>query len=155
MVIYDISIPLSPQRKTSFQHARSCDPVIVDDTLAYVTLRGGTVCGGTTNVLIVVNIKDINSTRLVSTYPMTNPHGLGKDGDLLFICDGTAGLKIYDASDPRKISDNLIKEYPDIDTYDVIPVNGILIMIGDDGLYQYDYSDVMNIHLLSSIKPAE
>jgi len=26
---------------------------------------------------------------------MTNPHGLGKQGDLLFICDGNAGLKVF------------------------------------------------------------
>ncbi len=52
-------------------------------------------------MLSVVNIKNIDQPKLVMTYPLTNPHGLGKDGDLLFICDGTAGLKIFDASDPR------------------------------------------------------
>ena len=155
MVIYDISVPLSPQTRTFFSHARSCDPVIVDDTLAYITLRTGTNCGGSTNTLSVVNVKNLNSPMLVNTYGMTNPHGLGKDGDLLFICDGSAGLKVYDASDPRKITDHFIYAYPDINAYDVIPVGNLLIMTGDDGLYQYDYSNIKAITLLSSIKVAE
>lgn len=151
MVIYDISIPLSPEYKAFFSHASSCDPVIVDDTLAYITLRTGTTCGGSLNSLSVVNIKNISSPGLVMSYSMTNPHGLGKHGDLLFICDGSAGLKIFDAADPRTISNHLIFSYPAINAYDVIPIGNVLVMIGEDGLYQYDYSNVQNISLLSAI----
>lgn len=151
LVIFDISIPLSPVSKNYFTHATACDPVIVDDTLAYITLRTGTLCGGSDNNLSVINIKDINNPKLVKTYSLTHPFGLGKDGDLLFICDGSAGLKIFDASDPRSITDHPVKNYTGIDAYDVIPNDGILILIGETGLYQYDYTDVMNIHLLSSI----
>jgi len=151
MSVLDISVPLSPQYKTFFTHARSCDPVIVDDTLAYITLRSGTTCGGTLNTLSVVNVKNIISPSLVATYSMKDPHGLGKNGDLLFICDGDAGLKVYDASDPKTIGTHLIYTYPNINAYDVIPVGNVLVMIGEDGLYQYDYSNIQNIHLLSSI----
>jgi hypothetical protein len=152
MLIYDISIPLSPTNRISFNHARSCDPVIVDDTLAYITLRSGNNCGGTQNILDVVNVKNLAAPSLVMTYPLTNPHGLGKDGDLLFICDGASGLKIYDASDPRKISSHLVYTYPNINAFDVIPIGNVLVLIGDDGLYQYDYSNVLNISLLSKIE---
>jgi hypothetical protein len=151
MVIYDISVPLSPVYKAFFSHARSCDPVIVDDTLAYITLRTGTNCGGILNCLDVVNIKNLSQPSLVMTYPMSNPHGLGKDGDILFICDGSDGLKIYDASNPRLILGNLIITYSGINAYDAIPIGNVLVMIGDDGLYQYDYSDILNIHILSTI----
>ena len=151
MVIYDISNPASPLSQSFFRHARSCDPVVVDDTLAYVTLRTGTNCGGSQNILDVVNIKNINLPVLVKSYGFTNPHGLGKDGDLLFICDGTAGLKVYDASDPKEITSHLIYSYPDIQAYDVIPVGALLVLIGDNGLYQYSYSNLKNITLLSSI----
>jgi len=151
MVIYDISNPFSPVSRAFFRHARSCDPVVVDDTLAYVTLRTGTNCGGDLNCLDVVNVKNIDQPTMLMTYPMTNPHGLGKDGDLLFICDGSSGLKIYNASDPRDISNNLIYSYPNINAYDVIPIGNILVMIGDDGLYQYSYSDIQHIALLSKI----
>jgi hypothetical protein len=151
MVIYDISNPTSPVSQSFFRHARSCDPVVVDDTLAYVTLRTGTNCGGSQNILDVVNIKNINLPVIVKSYGLTNPHGLGKDGDLLFICDGTAGLKVYDASDPKEITSHLIYSYPDIQAYDVIPVGALLVLIGDNGLYQYSYSNLKNISLLSSI----
>jgi hypothetical protein len=151
MAIFDISNPTSPTSIGFFTHARSCDPVVVDDTLAYVTLRTGTNCGGNLNSLDIVNIKNISLPKMVISYPMINPHGLGKDGDLLFICDGSAGLKVYDAADPMHITDHLIYSYPNIKAYDVIPVGDVLVLIGDDGLYQYNYSNIQNITLLSSI----
>jgi hypothetical protein len=154
MLIFDVSQTKSPSRLSTYNHFRSCDPVIVDDTLAYVTLRSGTNCGGTVNALDVVNIKNILSPVIVTSYPMTNPHGLGKSGDLLFICDGINGLKVYDAANPRTISSHLIYSYPGIKAFDVIPVGNILVLIGDDGLYQYSYSDVHNITLLSTISTA-
>ena len=151
MLIYDITIPLSPVSKGRFNHARACDPVIVDDTLAYVTLRTGTTCGGVRNVLDVVNVKKITSPVLVSSFALTNPHGLGKDGNLLFICDGTAGLKIFDASNPWQITSHLLYSYPNINAFDVIPLGDVLVLIGDDGLFQYNYSNLTNISLLSRI----
>jgi hypothetical protein len=36
-------------------------------------------------------------------------------------------------------------------TYDVIPYNGLLMMIGADGLYQYDYSNLQSIEQVSFI----
>ncbi len=152
MIILDLSNPLVPVNIAFFNHARSCDPVIVDDTLAYVTLRSGTTCGGNLNCLDVVNIKNLKAPQLMATYPLSNPHGLGKSGDLLFICDGNAGLKIYDSQDPRNIAGRLIYSYPNINAYDVIPVGDLLVMIGDDGLYQYSFSDIRNITLLSRIE---
>jgi hypothetical protein len=151
MLVYDISNPSIPVSQAFFTHAKSCDPVIVDDTLAYITQRTGNNCGWGLNVLDVVDVKNINQPVLLKSYSMVNPFGLGKDGDLLFICDGSAGLKIYDASNPINITSYLIFTYPDIKAYDVIPLGGILVLIGDDGLYQYNYSDVRNIKLLSTI----
>jgi hypothetical protein len=152
MIIYDITSPQAPVRKSTYSHMRSCDPVVVDDTLAYITLRSGTNCGGTVNCLDVVNIKNISLPSLVSSYPLTNPYGLGKDGNLLFVCDGNAGLKVYDASNPRTISGNLIYTYPNIKAFDVIPIGNILVLIGDDGLFQYNYANIQNITLMSTIE---
>jgi len=151
MAVYDISSPFSPFPVTFFSHARSCDPVIVDDTLAYVTLRTGTTCGGNQNLLEIINIKDITRPVSVVSYFMTDPHGLGKDGDLLFICDGSAGLKVYNASDPKLLLGNLIYTYPNIQAYDAIPIGKVLVLISENGLFQYDYSNVKNITLLSEI----
>jgi hypothetical protein len=151
MIIYDITNPQTLIRKSTYNHMRSCDPVVVDDTLAYMTLRSGTNCGGTINSLDVVNIKNISQPSLIQSYPMTNPFGLGKDGDLLFICDGNAGLKVYDASNAKTISNHLIYTYPNIKAYDVIPIGDVLVLIGDEGLFQYNYSNVLNITLMSLI----
>jgi hypothetical protein len=90
---------------------------------------------------------------LVKTYPLTNPHGLSKDGDLLFICDGAAGLKIYNAGNASNLQ--MIKQITGAETYDVIAWNNIALVVAKDGLYQYDYSDVNNIQLKSKISIAK
>lgn len=151
MVIYSIANPSSPSYISNFNHSTSCDPVVVEGDYAYVTLRSGTMCGGWTNQLDVVNISDIGNPFPVRTYLMTNPHGLGIDNGTLFVCDGSDGLKVYDATDPALLSENMIGHFQDIQTYDVIPLGGVLLMVGGDGLYQYDYSDPANISLLSVI----
>ena len=53
-----------------------------------------------TSQLDVVDLSDLSAPTLVKSYGMDNPYGLGLDDDLLFVCDGTSGLKIYDASNP-------------------------------------------------------
>jgi hypothetical protein len=150
MFVYDNSNPNRPKRKSEFTHLRSCDPVVVRDTLAFVTLRGGTRCGGFTNQLDILSIKDIDNPHLIATFPMTSPYGLGIDGNKLFICDGDDGLKIYDVEDPKDIF--RVAQYKDINAYDVIPRQGVLIMIGSDGLYQYDYTVQGKPALLSKIE---
>ncbi|MBW6498647.1 MAG: hypothetical protein K0B09_09680 [Bacteroidales bacterium] len=151
MIIYDISDPAHPQFVSDINHINACDPVVVANDIAYVTLRSGTMCNNFTNQLDVIDISNIEQPRLLKSFPMFNPHGLGIDHPLLFICDGAAGLKVYDATNPLAISSNMIAHFPDIDTFDVIPLGGILILIGHDGLFQYDYSNPQNIMLLSHI----
>ncbi|MDH4090137.1 MAG: hypothetical protein OEV74_13500 [Cyclobacteriaceae bacterium] len=152
MHILDITVPESPTKVSTYEHIRSCDPVVVDGNYAYVTLRSGNSCQGFTNQLEVIDIEDLTSPKLLRTYPMTNPHGLGIDNQTLFICDGSDGLKAFDISDINTISEHLLVHYKEINATDVIPFNNILMMIGEDGLFQYDYSDPANIKLLSHIE---
>lgn len=152
MLIYDISNATRPRQISSYDHITACDPVVVDGQYAYVTLRTGTMCANGQNLLEVIDISSITNPYLVKSYPMFNPHGLGVDGNILFICDGKAGLKIYDKSDPLAIITNQIAHYPDFDTFDVIPMNGILMLIGAGGIYQYNYSDPLNIVPISHIE---
>ncbi len=151
MLIYDISNATRPRQISSYDHITACDPVVVDGQYAYVTLRTGTMCTNGQNLLEVIDISSITNPYLVKSYPMFNPHGLGVDGNLLFICDGKAGLKIYDKSDPLAIISNKVAHYPDFDTFDVIPMDGILMLVGKDGIYQYDYSDPLNIVQISHL----
>ena len=149
MFIYDISNPASPVQQGQFSHASACDPVISDGSYAYITLRDGTRCTGFNNELDVVNISNLMSPSLIKTYPMTHPFGLSKDNNILFVCDGTDGIKIYNASDPSNI--NLLKHVTGIETYDAIAWNKNLLVVAKDGLYQYDYTDIINLRLLSKI----
>lgn len=138
MFIYDISNPALPVPQGQFQHIRSCDPVIADGDYAFVTLRSGTTCAGNVNELQVLDISNFNNPFLINTYPMTSPHGLTKDNDLLFICDGKSGLKMYKAGNPFSLA--LLKKINNIETYDAIAANGNLLVVAKDGLYQYGYS---------------
>jgi hypothetical protein len=155
MYIYNIASPAMPTLLSQYEHVRSCDPVVVEGDYAYVTLRDGNSCGGFTNQLEVVNIKDLKKPFSEKIYTMKNPHGLGIDKGILFICDGGDGLKIYDAADITKIADNQLAHYGNINTLDIIPYQNIAMMIGTDGLYQYDYSDLKNIKLLSKLPIAK
>jgi len=82
---------------------------------------------------------------------MYGPQGIGIDDDLLFICDGDAGLKIYDSSDPLAITQHLVAAFPSINAYDVIPVNNYLFMVGEKGFMLYDYSNIQNIKQIGII----
>ena len=139
MFIYDITNPATPVREGAFTHARACDPVITDGDYAYVTLHDGTPCEGFNNQLDVINVANVSSPALVKTYAMTHPHGLSKDGNLLFVCDGRDGLKLYDASSPANIV--LKKHLKEIETYDAIAWNNNLLVVAKDGLYQYSYNN--------------
>lgn len=153
MHIVDVSTPSNPTLLSTFTHVNSCDPVVVDDKYAYVTLRSGNpTCNGFNNQLDVIDIQNLSNPVLLKSYEMTNPHGLGIDGSTLFICDGNAGLKVYDASDINTIDKNLIAKHAGINALDVIPFNNVLMLIGEDGVFQYDYSDPNNLKLLSKIK---
>ncbi len=150
MMIYDNSDPDFPRHTATMTHIVSCDPVVVENDIAYVTLRGGSGCRGSfTNQLDVINISDLKNPKLIVSHPMTSPYGLGIDNGTLFICEGSSGLKVFDATDANKI--DLVDYIGEIDAFDVIPYNNTLLLIGQDGLYQFDYTDPENLQLLSVI----
>lgn len=149
MFIFDNSNPANPTQISQFLHVVSCDPVVADDDYAYVTLRNGTNCRQGSNQLDIIDISDITNPSLTKSYAMHNPHGLGVKGNTLFICDADAGLKVFDATDVENLE---IRDHISENTvYDIIPIGDIAIVIGPDGLYQYDCSDPQNLALLSTI----
>ena len=149
MHIYDNANPTQPVFLSQYQHVQSCDPVVVQGSYAYVTLRDGTDCRFGQNLLDVINIANPRVPVRERTFPMLNPHGLGIDGNVLFVCEGDHGLKVFDATDPvNLVEKQFIKG---VRTYDVIPYNKVMLVVGKDGLMQYDYSDANNPRLLSMI----
>lgn len=149
MITYDITNPASPHFVSEYSHFVACDPVVVQDTLAFVTLRTSRCRATNLNSLDIINIKNPQFPTLLSNYTLESPYGLGVDGDLLFVCEGDAGLKIFDVSNPYNAM--LIRKYSDVNAFDVIPNNGVLILTGSEGVTQYDYTDHEAIIKLSTI----
>jgi hypothetical protein len=149
LFIFNIAYPANPVPEGQFIHARGCDPVIAEGDYAFVTLRQGTNCGPTKDELLVINISDFFNPALVQTYDMHNPHGLSKSGNLLFVCDGNEGVKIYDATTPTDLK--YVRSLKGMNTYDIITYNALALVVAEDGLYQFDYSNPADIKLLSKL----
>jgi hypothetical protein len=145
--VFDISSPSQPVKVGEFSHGNACDPVITDGSYAYITLHSGTHCGGASNELDIVDVHNLMQPFWIMAYPMSSPKGLTKDGNTLFVCDGNSLVKVFDATDPHFL--RLINEIKVSGPYDLISGNNLLMVVGDKGLYQYDYSQAKNIRLLS------
>ena len=150
MHIMDNRDPASPVYLAEFTHARARDPVVAHEGYAYVTLKSNGFGGA--DQLDVIDIRDIYNPRLVRTLPMQGPSGLGVGNNDLYVCDDVAGLKIFDLTD---------REFPavadtirDVNCNDVIASEGILYVITDDSLRQYDYT-VNPPALLSVVEETE
>jgi len=153
MYIIDVSDPAEPQYVSQYAHVNSCDPVVVQDSLAYVTMRDGNQCGQSVNELHVIDISEVYAPKALATYTMENPYGLGIDGDILFICDNDK-LKVFDANDPENIS--LVEVFDGLSATDVIPFDTVLIVLGNGELNQFSYTpgdtaDQGSLSLLSTI----
>lgn len=135
MYIFDASTPTAPRQLAYYQHVVSCDPVVVDDRFAYVTLRDGRSCGGGPNQLQVVDLSNLAAPRLAQSYPMERPMGLGVDSAMLFVCDKEQ-LKVFSTSTSPTLP---APQTFALNAFDVIPHRGLLLAIGPDGLYQYRY----------------
>ncbi|MEE9439500.1 MAG: hypothetical protein V3V14_10910 [Saprospiraceae bacterium] len=152
MYIYDNSDPSEPVYLSEFNHARACDPVFVVGKTAYVTLSSGTRCQNFNNQLDVIDISNILAPVLIESYPMYRPKGLSIYDNTLFLCDDKAGLKIFDVSDNTMIKENklsAIKGHTFIEVIHTSPTE--IMVIGPDGIFQYDVSDNSNPKLLSQM----
>lgn len=151
MHIYDNKLAGFPTYVSSLVHARSCDPVIVSGAYAYLTLRGGTACGGFSNELEIIDVSDIQNPTLLGIFPMSAPRGLGMLNDKLYVCDAS-GLSIFAAAEAPNLA--LLGVRDDIRCDDVIPHNNVLITTGVDAVSQFK-SDANGLTLLSAITPAQ
>lgn len=135
-----------------------CDPVVANDTYAYVTLnakrRINNPCGGTfevnVNLLKIYDITNPQQPQFLTEYEMFAPKGVGLDGTTLFVCDDEEGLKIFDVTDPYNLVS--IAHVDSFTAFDVIPLDGLLLVVGPENVYQFDYTDLDNIQQLSSFR---
>ncbi len=155
--IWNNQNPSSPTFLSRFDHTRACDPVVVQNDIAYVTLRSVdnfSRCGAAiANQLDVIDVSNAATPVLKKTYQLDGPYGLSIDQNSLFVCEGSKGLKSFDASNPLDLK--LLQHFKDFDAYDVIALDKVLMVIGKNGLQQYDYSNKNQLKLLSTIPVKE
>ena len=155
MYIYSLTDPTNPTQLSQFTHITSCDPVIANDSLAYVTLRTDQVCNRwmDTRQIEIIDVKSVINPSLIYTYQTLDyPYGLDMNDDYLFVCHGTAGVGIYSKNLLTSGNNAMISKIQNINAYDAILYNNILYVIGESGFYQYDYSNIFSPTLISSIQ---
>ena len=128
----------NPRFVGTFEHARAEDPVVARDGYAYVTLRDAGFGVEGANTMSVVDVRDLERPTLVRRISMQGPRGLSIGGDRLYVCDGRAGIKIYDISTPGDPTYDGLE--PGVDCLDVIAFDDRLHVIARDALLQYDAS---------------
>ncbi|MBK9566315.1 MAG: hypothetical protein IPO37_14455 [Saprospiraceae bacterium] len=159
MYIYRIGSKGIPVRESNTTYSQTfgnevctSDPIVVKDTIAYVTLASTQqVCRGFVNInqLRLYNIKNINAPNLLLTINMSAPKGLGFGKNHLFICDAKDGLVIFNLDNPLKPVK--VKTFNGFEGYDLIVNDKILVVVAKNQLLQYDISDETNIKYLSKI----
>lgn len=148
MFIYDMADPEAPQQLSAVQHFTACDPVIANETHAFVTLHSNTLCGNNNNLLEVYDITDRENPALMHRRNLVEPKGLGLYNQYLFICDDE--IKVFDVSTPESpVLVAGINRY----CFDVIIKDNTLFAIGDEAVYRYTLNpaDITDITEVSSI----
>lgn len=148
MFIYDLVNPEEPKQLAAVSHFRGCDPVVANQTHAFVTLDGSAGCGGTLSVLEIYDTAKLEKPVLVSRRNLIAPKGLGLYGNYLFVCDDE--IKVFDISNPNE---TVLVTAINVSAFDVIIRNNELIAIGENSLnqYQLDPNNIKNIVKLSTL----
>lgn len=149
MAIYSIANPAEPKFAGSASHVRSCDPVVANDTAAFVTLRSGSFCGAPTDGLYLYKITNVLSPQLVKNFSLPTPYGLGLKDSILFVCQGANGMSAINVKNinapvvTQKITGHNFR--------DVIPYNDLLVCYVMDGIALYDISNASNIQFIKKV----
>lgn len=121
-----------------FTHGRACDPVVVEDSLAYVTLRSGTTCGMSQDALLAVSIADPSLPRLLCSASPPTPYGLAVHGTYVYVGNGGQGLSLYESAPPDSLS--LLMRWT-WDARDFIWNGSMLYVLEPANVSAYDVSD--------------
>ncbi len=140
MHIYDVSNSAFNHLSTT-NHIRSCDPVVANDSLAFLTLRTNAALGRCmrgVNQLQVYDVKNVVDPQQIASLDMSSPMGLGLFQDHLFVCDNSM-VKVIDYSLPNFPKLRTFMNLPNV--FDVIPLQNHLLFLTPDAIYQYGYSN--------------
>lgn len=147
MHIVNAENEFDPVYISSFSHATACDPVVVWENTAYITIRSGNTCGAIDDQINVIDLNNINNPTLVSTYLTSQPKGLGVKQNALYVCTAD-GLKVFDASNSASLS--LQNTYQE-NVSDVIALDSHLIAVGANRIIQYNYGPNFTLEPISTV----
>jgi hypothetical protein len=152
--IVDINSPQNPVELEKIEHHISCDPVVVQNNIAYSTQRANAFgCGSAwaSSVLAVYDVANPQNPNLLTNLTMDQPYGLAVENNWLFVCDeGRKGVVIFDVSNPSEpIEIGLINtEQP----RDIILTYPYMIISSKTDFKIYNYSNVLETTYVSTFQ---
>lgn len=148
MYIYDITNPENPTFLSESTHFTACDPVVANQTHAFVTLHSSSACGNNINRLMVYDIADLQYPELIHERNLVRPKGLALYEDYLIVCDDE--LKIFDITNPAEPT--LIRAF-NRDYTDVVIYQDKMYAFGPRQISQYTWSgeDFEELELISTL----
>jgi hypothetical protein len=132
-----------------FFNLSKCDQVDVQNEYLYVLRRSEVGCRQGVNQLEIYNISNIEAPITEKSINLFDPMGLAIEGNQLFIAEGEVGLRQFAISDPLNPIE--IRLIDDIVALDVTAENGLLMVVGLEKLFQYQFQQDGEISFLSSV----
>jgi hypothetical protein len=153
MYEYDITNPDNPINPKYVQHLTSCDPVVANDSLAFVTLRSGSGCNGVTNQMQVYSLAGgLRNNTYLYQMPFNNPRGLALSNNNVYVCDAASGMGIVNISSKVQLATRVNYKPAGISFFDVIPFNNYLIAQTASGLCYLDITNATKPTIICELK---
>jgi hypothetical protein len=150
MYIFDRSNPAQPVQTGTTTHIRAYDPVVVSDTMAYVTLRTNWYSWYPQDELVMVNVSNPAQADSLAAIPLLTPYGLAVSDTLLYVAQGTNGYCLLDVKDPMAV--RTLRSWQTPYARDFIWLGTRLYLMGLNDVRIYDASDPAAPLLLSTIQ---
>ena len=150
MYVLDRSNPANPATIGTLTHFRAKDPVVVQDTVAYVTLRTTRDFSTSQDELLAVSLSSITNPYILSERPLYTPYGLTVSDTLLYVGNGANGFSLLNVKNPSQM--NMIKSWQTPSVKDFIWQGNRLYVMTFGEIMIYDVTDPLEPVLLSTIE---
>jgi hypothetical protein len=135
-----------------YEHITACDPVVVNEEHAFVTLRSGMMCRFGVDELQVVDIRNPYEPKISKGISYAQSPWSCPVRKLPVFSRGKHGLKSFKVEDVFNIDKNQLEFLKSMKSVDIIPGPKSLIVIGPDGVCQFDYTTPSILKPLSCIQ---
>jgi len=149
MYVYSIqNNPAAPSLTSTYTYPiliEPRDPILALDSVIYST----STSSGWSGVFRVFDSRDISNPILIEENWLQTPRGMDVSGNVLYLCNGFFGIRLYSLGDPyHPLLESIIDEDNNLangdignnDYYDVIAANGQLFCYTKGALLNYDIS---------------